>query len=147
MINHGMAKVRAMNSPWLPSPGEFCEWCKPSVEDYGLPSIEDAFNEARTEVGKHASLRKWSHDAVYLASVDTSFFDLKNLSDKSFQYKEVKARFSENYTKIVKRVQSGEVIKIKKENRIEQQPAISDTPQSKAAANSAVTNIMGLWND
>ncbi len=142
MVKAGMAKARATREPWLPSPGQFCEWCRPSAEDLGLPPLERAFTEARMELSKHSSYRKWSHKAVYLAASAVGIFELKTLADNSPQYRDIKARFSTEYAKIAEKVKSGEIIEVPKENRIAKQPVISDTPESRIASEKAVSNIL-----
>lgn len=42
-INHGLNKCYLMPNPFVPSPGQFIEWCKPNPKDFGLPSAQEAF--------------------------------------------------------------------------------------------------------
>jgi hypothetical protein len=42
-IQHGLNKCYLMTKPYVPNPGEFVEWCKPSAEDLGLPDVHKAF--------------------------------------------------------------------------------------------------------
>ena len=77
MIALGMERARADEKPFLPSPGQFCKWCQPTPEDYGMPSAFDAFQEALKKSGQHQTVRDpWSHNAVYLAAKNTGFFEL-----------------------------------------------------------------------
>lgn len=147
MVKVGMVKARAVREPWLPSPGQFCEWCKPSAQDLGLPSIEQAFNEARIELSKHSGYRKWSHPAVYFAAASVGIFELKSLGDKSGQYKEIRSRFAAAYNEEIERVKSGETVEIPEENRIEDRPGPTDTPRVKAAGSTALANIMGMYDE
>lgn len=147
MVKMGMAKARATREPWLPSPGQFCEWCKPTAQDLGLPSIEQAFNEARIELRMHSAYRKWSHPAVYLAAASVGIFELKSLGDRSGQYKEIRSRFAAAYNEEIERVKRGEIVEIPKENRIASQPEPTDTPRVKAAGSTALANIMGMYDE
>lgn len=42
-LKHGLNKCYLMEKPFVPTPGEFIAWCKPSPQDLGLPYINDAF--------------------------------------------------------------------------------------------------------
>ena len=147
MIQVGIRRARASGKPFLPAPGEFCEWCKPTPEDCGLPGVEKAFQEARIEVGKGQKIRKWSHVAVYLAAQNTSIYDLKRILNNDKIYKDVKSRFTEEYGKLVKRVMAGEELTTAPEHRIERKPPPGKTKRSEAVASNAMSNIMGLFND
>lgn len=142
-----MAKARATREPWLPSPGQFCEWCQISAEDLGLPSVEKAFNEARVELHKHPTYRKWSHQAVYFAASAVGVFDLKSLEDKSSSYREVKARFAAEYASIVEKVKAGEIMEVPEGRRIEKQKPAFDTPAAITAGATAISNILGAFDE
>lgn len=142
-----MKKARATGKPFLPSPGEFCEWCLPTSEDIGLPSLEDAFNEARRESGKGCQIRQWSHQAVYKAASETGFYDLKTLADNNSLYKDTKRRFTTNYKELVKRVMDGEVLEVPPENRISAPKKTTRTNKSLEAGESTLNNLKGMFDD
>lgn len=45
-ISRGMRKARQHAQPWLPSVGMFIEWCKADSAELGLPSEEQAYQQA-----------------------------------------------------------------------------------------------------
>jgi len=42
-LQHGLNKCYLMEKPFVPTPGEFIAWCKPSPQDLGFPSPEEAY--------------------------------------------------------------------------------------------------------
>ena len=44
-IKFGFAKARKHESDFLPSPGKFISWCKPSPEDFGYPDAHKAMRD------------------------------------------------------------------------------------------------------
>jgi len=141
-----MKKARAAGKPWLPSPGEFCEWCKPTAEDYGLPSLESAFKHARSECGKSVQIRRWKHQAVYLASSATGTYDLKSLADNDKNFKYVKARFTEEYNLLVERVIDGEVLEVPPEHRVEATKPWGRVQESKHAGEKSLSNLKNMFD-
>jgi hypothetical protein len=45
LVKAGLAGVRRSDSDFLPSCGKFISWCKPSPEDMGWPSVQDALKQ------------------------------------------------------------------------------------------------------
>jgi len=43
-IRWGMKKLRAIKSPFPPSPAQFIEWCDPSFDDMGMPTPQEAYS-------------------------------------------------------------------------------------------------------
>lgn len=111
MINRGLKVVRAEESPFLPSPGQFCTWCKPTAEDAGMPALEDAFKAARQECGKSKAVRSWPHDAVYVAAQAAGFYDLRSTADTDKGFKHLKSKFERAYKEVAESVISGREIK------------------------------------
>lgn len=147
MMQRGLVKARAKGSQWIPSPGEFCAWCKPCAEDYGLPSSELAFIEARNESAKAAEFRKWSHEVVRLAAGATGYHDLKTLIDTSARYREIKKMFCEQYDALVHRVMNGETFTVPASHRIEHvEPDYSD-PKHNAEGEKVMGRLMGMFNE
>jgi hypothetical protein len=71
-IDFGMKKARQLAKPWFPSSGEFISWCKPSLEDYGLPNAEQALR-------KVINGQKRSHPVFYATAVATGSRELKTM--------------------------------------------------------------------
>lgn len=104
-IQLGLKKARASKSSYWPAVGVFIEWCKPTAEDFGLPSQEDAFREAIANLGIFITA-KWSHPAVCDAVKQTTCYVLKNRPEK-----DARAVFYRNYAIMVERVRRGENLK------------------------------------
>ncbi|RDH41426.1 replication protein P [Zooshikella ganghwensis] len=101
-INIGMAKVRKLGSPYVPTPGEFVRYCQPQPEDYGLPSAEIAYREA-CQYSHNPTGAKWSHEAVYQAAKATGWFELKVMEERR-----ILPLFERNYEIVTRRVLAGE---------------------------------------
>lgn len=116
MINHGLMKMRQGGNDFLPNPGKFATWCRPSAEDLGLPSLESAYNEACVQAGRSPQARRYSHPAVYEASCGASFFVMRG------NPKETNSRniFKTEYDKVCQRVLGGEILTLPKDVRLEE---------------------------
>ena len=68
-IKEGLKKARACSSPFLPSVGQFVEWCKPGPEETGIPTPEQAYIDAAHQ--------RWTHPIVYLAAKKVGVYDVK----------------------------------------------------------------------
>jgi hypothetical protein len=95
-INIGMKKARKLSKPWFPSSGEFIEWCKPNLEDYGLPAVDEAL---RIWINRQSK----SYPAIYVAAQATGSWALKSMN-----HKDLFALFSRNYEIACNRVMAGE---------------------------------------
>lgn len=104
-INAGLAKARAHNSPFLPSIGQFVDWCKTAAQDNaGLPSESEALSALTQEIGRPSELRQWSryHPSVFMAYSKRSTYDWKNVT-----HRELKEVFSEVWAEIKKLANTG----------------------------------------
>jgi hypothetical protein len=104
-IDAGLAKARAHNSPFLPSIGQFVEWCKSAAHDMaGLPSESDALQALIKEIARPKEMRQWAnyHPSVFLAYTQRQSYDWKNYS-----YRDLKQAFSETWGDIKKMALSG----------------------------------------
>lgn len=84
-INAGLAKCRQHNSPFLPSIGQFVNWCKESVGQLAdMPSEVEAKNTLIREVSKAQDLREWHnvHPAIYWVYTQKTTYDWKTMSAK-----------------------------------------------------------------
>jgi hypothetical protein len=102
-IDFGMTQVRKQPGDFIPSPGQFIEWCKPTPEMLGLPSLVAAHREAcRNAHPGMAGQGNWSHDAVWHTAKECGFESLNKL-DTSLSLK----LFERNYTITIRRLLSG----------------------------------------
>lgn len=137
LIERGLMTAKAKGSDFLPNPGKFVEWCKIQPQDFGLPSVEQAYQEASRELGKHTMARKWTHPAIYAAACACGTSYLKSES-------ETKAlpRFEGVYRDICERVMAGEQFQLPESERLEKQP---DRPVPKAVAKGHLAKLKDLF--
>jgi len=100
----GMKKARQDESDFFPSSGKFIAWCKPTPEDYGLPTLAEAYRETANNAD-HVLSHKWSHPAVYKAGSMTGWFELRNGEAKEADFKKV-------YDQICSEVMRGKVFMV-----------------------------------
>ncbi|GFZ63361.1 hypothetical protein PSE10A_58720 [Pseudomonas amygdali pv. eriobotryae] len=80
-IDMGLARCRAEETDFIPSPGKFIGMCMPTPEMVGLPGVETAYEQAMRNC--HPAMRgreKWFHPAVYHATAAAGFHSLPLLS-------------------------------------------------------------------
>jgi hypothetical protein len=103
-LQFGLMRCRQSGAAFIPPPGEFIQWCQPSPEMLGLPTLSAAFREAcRNAHPAVAGKGKWSHDAVWHAAKECGFENLNRLAtDLSSKL------FERNYTIAIRRLVAGE---------------------------------------
>jgi hypothetical protein len=86
----GLKKARALDKPWVPSVGQFIEWCKPALKDYGLPEPFEAYREAcrNAHEVKYNCNALWTHQAIYDAASRTGMFELEKKQKEFLIYYE-----------------------------------------------------------
>ena len=146
MIQVGISKSRKSGTAFLPAPGAFCKMCLPGVEDYGMPTLSMAFKEARDKAGMSQNLRKWSHQAVYLAAASTGFFGLKSCVDGTHEARELRSLFKEHYERLTEKVMNGEELTVAPENRIEKTKFVA-TKQQKREAEIARESVLSILSE
>jgi hypothetical protein len=103
-IDVGLARCRAEDSDFIPSPGRFIAGCVPTPEMVGLPPVETAYEQALRNC--HPAMRgseKWFHPAVYHATAAAGFHSLPLLSREMGM-----ASFAKRYQAQVNKVWRGE---------------------------------------
>jgi Replication protein P len=107
-IKIGVSKIRQSTKIFNDiTPGEFLALCSANVEDFGLPSIDEAYAQA-CKNSHPSALNRWEgvHDAVRLAARDTGSYELTSLPrDKSFPI------FKRNYDNYVQKVMTKQPLK------------------------------------
>lgn len=105
-IEVGLRRLRAEPCDFVPAPGKFIEWCRPTAESLGLQSAERAYAEACRNA--HPSFRAdatWSHPATYHAAIDVGLDVLMEVSGiESWK------AFSHSYAVMVQRAMDGEAL-------------------------------------
>ena len=136
-IRFGIKKMRLMTSAFVPTVGQFIEWCTPSPEALGLPSLQKAYEEACRLAPPYVKQRNWSHDAVFHAAQETGLYFISNNSkDKSYPM------FKYNYEQAINMLMNGEKLReipkaITKKNHI-----IVDGIEFELIGRNAVSNIV-----
>lgn len=134
-INRGLRKARFIGGDFFPSPSKFLEWTKPTLDDFGLPSIELAFKEATDNSGR-VGVVHWSHKAIYHAAHQVGLSALAVMNEE----KAHKA-FSHAYQKTCEAVMSGQALpEIPK--AIERKEPVKS---SEAVANTHLANLKAMF--
>lgn len=99
-IRYGLRVARAQHDqPFVPPVGVFVAWCF-SPEAFGLPDLEAAYKQAlRNTHPSQAGHCKWSHPAVYHASVAAGWYSLQRL-ERHLGLKRFEAKYLEQCKKI-----------------------------------------------
>ncbi len=108
MIRKGIERLRNQYPlRYLPDPVEFArEYCHPRPEEFGLPTVDDAWQEASRHCGDLVSHR-WSHEAVRLAGKETGWFDLCSAAGAE-RLRALRQRFEKHYRALCNQVMAGQ---------------------------------------
>lgn len=131
-----MRKLRQSPDDFFPSVGKFLELCKPSPQDYGLPTLEAAYREVCDKCG-YVGHVDWSHKAVYHAIKQVGLFDFRQMTnERAFE------AFKTAYKATVKAVMNGEVLpEVPKAIERKKEPVKS----SEAIANTHLANLKAMF--
>lgn len=104
-IRFGLERCREHGSDFAPSVGKFIDWCRPSPESLGLPTVEQAYLTA-CRISHPAANRCDVHPAVWHAARETSLLALSTMP-------EVKSRpvFERAYALTVDMIIKGEPLR------------------------------------
>ncbi len=92
-VELGLKRIRKEPTNFLPSVGQFINWCSPTPEAIGCPDIDEAYREA---CYYRYSKKTLSHPCIAYALNKISMFDLSNKSEAN-----TKPRFEKLYLKAV----------------------------------------------
>ncbi|NLD14485.1 MAG: Replication protein P [Gammaproteobacteria bacterium] len=82
-IRFGVEQCRQSGRPFMPSVGEFIQWCQPSPQAMGCPTVEQAYLQA-CALAHPAADRENAHPAVWHAASEVGLYELANLpTDRS----------------------------------------------------------------
>lgn len=111
-LSAGMKQARASSSPFLPSPGQFIEWCKEaSFSAAGLPDDEELYDMFKLycrDRGLYDSSEKYPWESAACFHMITAVYNQMrsfNLSDS-----EVRKRCADELRKMSRRIAAGEKI-------------------------------------
>lgn len=80
-IRYGLQQCRAAGSDFAPSVGKFIEWCRPTPESLGIPSVEQAYLQA-CRLAHPAANRDNAHPAVWHAACEVGLRELGSLPEQ-----------------------------------------------------------------
>lgn len=98
-VKYGLKKARADKSKYLPSVGQFISWCTPLPEDFGMPSVDSAFNMVIRR-----TIQPDTHPIVITVARHTK------LERQTLDLDDYKKVFTREYEIQMRRVMSGEQI-------------------------------------
>jgi hypothetical protein len=99
----GMKRARQDQSDFFPSSGKFITWCKPTPEDFGLPTSSDAWREACAHCHEYTTW-PWSAAAIFETGDRVKFYDIQRGAVREKEFAEV-------YLRICEEVMQGKVFK------------------------------------
>lgn len=105
-VHLGIKKCRLESPINTPTIGQFVKWCTPSLEELGVPRIEDAYAQACRNSSPFNTDKQWAHQAVYHAWTMCNSYELANLPKKN-----TFPIFERNYDITVKMIMRGEPLK------------------------------------
>lgn len=104
-LDAALERIKAEGNEWPPSVARLITTLRPQPEDFGMPNVEVAFDEA-IQHARSPSNHRWSHAAVREAGKATGWFDLASASSES-RIRKLKGGFVKQYRAVVNRVMSG----------------------------------------
>lgn len=87
-IRAGLARCRSHNSPFLPSVGQFVEWCNEVSEvAAGMPSESSAYRVFCSLYSCHVGQQNWAdfHPAIYWVYRQVSQFDWRRMIERDMR--------------------------------------------------------------
>ncbi len=130
-IRYGIDRCRASGSPFMPSVGQFLDWCRPSPENMGLPSVHRAYLQA-CAASHPAADTSALHPAVWHAACEAGLYMLA-------RQPESKSRpvFERAYAITVRLIIEGEPLREIPKGL----PAKATLPRNLKAGNDALANL------
>jgi hypothetical protein len=101
-IGAGIDKVIKKDIQYPPTLKQFQSLCKRSLEDLGVPSMEDAYKQVCVNLGRTDHAQNWRHPVVYWAYVNTGRSEFNTLTEK-----QIKPIFKKNYQILVDKLMDG----------------------------------------
>lgn len=75
-VIQGANKIRKAGYTYMITPAEFISLCKPTAEELGLPSLENAFRNAIENSYPTQSIKTWLHPVIRLTTLRTGSWNL-----------------------------------------------------------------------
>ncbi|WP_258955946.1 replication protein P [Vreelandella titanicae] len=104
-LDAALERIKDEGGEWPPSVARLIASLRPQPEDFGMPNVEVAFNEA-IQNAQNPGGHKWSHAAVREAGQAAGWFDLAQASSES-RIRALRSIFRKHYYAVVNRVMAG----------------------------------------
>lgn len=130
-IRYGIERCRANGNPFMPSVGEFLNWCRPTPENMGLPSVERAYLQACAASHPAADSSRL-HPAVWHAACETGLYLLARQPESKSR-----PAFERAYALTIEMIIRGEPLR----EIPKALPAAPTLPRNFEAGNAALANL------
>lgn len=142
-IHAGLAMCRSHNSPFLPSIGQFIQWCRIAADDLsGLPSESEALSAMMQELARPQDIRDWTrhHPTVFMAYRKRQSFDWK-----TYSYRDLKLAFSDTWAEVKKIVKDGFDFNNALPKPADVKANYTETPISKEVAAKKTSELLSMF--
>ena len=130
-IRYGIERCRANGNPFMPSVGEFLNWCRPTPENMGLPSVERAYLQACAASHPAADSGRL-HPAVWHAACETGLYLLARQPESKSR-----PAFERAYALTIEMIIRGEPLR----EIPKALPSAPTLPRNFEAGNAALANL------
>lgn len=130
-IRYGIERCRANGNPFMPSVGEFLNWCRPTPENMGLPSTDRAYLQACAASHPAADSGRL-HPAVWHAACETGLYLLARQPESKSR-----PAFERAYALTIEMIIRGEPLR----EIPKALPAAPTLPRNFEAGNAALANL------
>lgn len=130
-ISYGIERCRANGNPFMPSVGEFLNWCRPTPENMGLPSVERAYLQACAASHPAADSSRL-HPAVWHAACETGLYLLARQPESKSR-----PAFERAYALTIEMIIRGEPLR----EIPKALPSAPTLPRNFEAGNAALANL------
>ncbi len=141
-LQYALNKCYLMEKPFVPSPGEFIAWCKPSPQDLGFPVTEQAY-KISIEMNIKYSDYKHPDDRIDTI-IRHAIKQIGTISYREMKTDTAQKIFKTYYDISLKQFLDGELKIIPKTLTQRPEPHPSDKERSDAARNKALEAIRGM---
>lgn len=141
-LQHGLNKCYLMEKPFVPTPGEFIAWCKPSAQDLGFPSTEEAYMISIT-MNRQFSDYKHKDDRVD-AVIRHAIGQIGSMSYREMKIENAKKTFKTYYDISLRQFIEGELTIIPRALPEKAEPHPADKPRTDEARQRAMDAIRGM---
>ncbi|MDG9671845.1 replication protein P [Hahella sp. CR1] len=136
-VQVGLTRARRLNSPHIPSVGQFIAWCRPTAEDLGLMPVQAAYRIACGGLQQLERGESLAYLAARIAARETGSFELRTRPES-----EMLPLFTRNYDIVCRRVMNGEDIQADIPKALPEQPAAASKPVPREEARRRMADLL-----